>query len=327
MARVGLHPSMGLDPATGYGRLALGLASGLEAAGLDVTLTPWRHDPVLVLGPAAAFEAEHVRRSPRWAVCLLESDEPAAELVAAYERHAEAVLVGAPSVAHALRTHGVTRPVHVVPLGVDLFGVPEVGPGTGDPFTAVSYSYGDDRKGADVAVASFLAAFGDDPSARLVVKARVGSEVGWLAAVDHPRVTVVPGVLAEAAWRSLLATADCFVFPSRAEGWGLPPREATLCGVPTIATRWLGLDDVDAWGIGLGVRELRPHGFHPANPFNGAGGRWAEPDADELVERLRWVRDHREEARALAAAGRRHLLGHHTWATAGAVIARLVAGG
>ena len=36
------------------------------------------------------------------------------------------------------------------------------------------------------------------------------------------------------------AAADCFVLPSRGEGWGRPHVEAMAMGLPVIATKWSG---------------------------------------------------------------------------------------
>ena len=36
----------------------------------------------------------------------------------------------------------------------------------------------------------------------------------------------------------LYRSSDCFVLPTRGEGWGLPIIEAMACGVPVIATSW-----------------------------------------------------------------------------------------
>jgi glycosyltransferase involved in cell wall biosynthesis len=41
----------------------------------------------------------------------------------------------------------------------------------------------------------------------------------------------------------LYAAVDCFVLPTRGEGWGLPIFEAMAMGLPVIATNWSGQVD------------------------------------------------------------------------------------
>jgi glycosyltransferase involved in cell wall biosynthesis len=171
-------------------------------------------------------------------------------------------------------------------------------------------------------VQAFIRHFGNDERFRLLIKAREG-RIGWLALIDHPRVQVVPGYQSEEDWFDLLRQADCFVFPSRAEGWGLPPREATLLGIPTIATQWLGMWDVDQWGIPLPVTETRQCDFR-MNPYNADEALWAEPDIELVAERMQWVVDHHHEAQQIAQAGREYLLANFTWAQVGAQIAELM---
>jgi glycosyltransferase involved in cell wall biosynthesis len=324
MSQLNLTTVMGLDPQTGYGRMALGLARGLRAAGVEVLLFPEPSAPTLVIGYGAAFTADHIARTRRWGFVMLDSDRPNPTLVDTLNEHCEGVLVPAPPMAEIFERFGLRVPIHVVPLGVDLFGVdPPPARPPHDGVTFLTYSYGEMRKGADLAVEAFVRGFGDDPRAELVIKARSGYQGGWLENLDHPRVSVVRGPLRQDEWVALLRQADCFVFPSRAEGWGMPPRDATLAGVPTIATQWLGLWDVDRWGLPLPVHHLRPTEFYE-NPFNAPDAHWAEPDVDVLVDLMRWVRDHPADARALAAAGRDHLLANYRWDQTGALVATIL---
>ena len=59
----------------------------------------------------------------------------------------------------------------------------------------------------------------------------------------HSRVHVV-GRVADDALVTLYRGADCFVFPSRGEGFGLPPLEAMACGTPVVASRASSIPEV-----------------------------------------------------------------------------------
>ena len=63
---------------------------------------------------------------------------------------------------------------------------------------------------------------------------------GWGPALDAsglpPEAVVVPGYLSSADLRGAVAGASLLVFPSRYEGFGLPPVEAFACGTPVVAS-------------------------------------------------------------------------------------------
>lgn len=57
-------------------------------------------------------------------------------------------------------------------------------------------------------------------------------------------LVVEPGYLErEADFKALFAGADCFAFPSRCEGFGLPPLEAMAAGVPVVCSTGSGLSE------------------------------------------------------------------------------------
>jgi glycosyltransferase involved in cell wall biosynthesis len=112
---------------------------------------------------------------------------------------------------------------------------------------------------------------------------------------DDPNVEIVSGMLDTAQQRKLLQRADCYVFPSRGEGWGSPPREAAATGLPVIATNWGGLaEDIEYWAMPVQVRGMSPadYGFWDAGEI----GEWAEPNTDEVVERMKWCFENQRSA-------------------------------
>jgi glycosyltransferase involved in cell wall biosynthesis len=165
-----------------------------------------------------------------------------------------------------------------------------------------------ERKNPLGLVRAFTSAFRPGEPARLVLKAmHPGADPTGAAALTDaaraPRIHLATDVVDRDALTELMAAADCYVSLHRAEGFGLTLAEAMALGIPTIATGYSGnLDFMRADNSVLVRYALRPlerdHG-----PYR-RGMVWAEPDVDHAAACLRWVYEHRDEARALGARGR-----------------------
>ncbi len=124
----------------------------------------------------------------------------------------------------ALRWFGVS--CEIVPNGVDDFFTPD-GSEEGD-FILFAGTL-EPRKGIDdlLAVWQSLAA----PRPPLVLC----GDAGWRVRI--PEGVQVTGYVPRERLRELYRRARLFVYPSRFEGFGIPPLEAMACGAPVIATR------------------------------------------------------------------------------------------
>jgi glycosyltransferase involved in cell wall biosynthesis len=80
------------------------------------------------------------------------------------------------------------------------------------------------------------------------------------AGLSPPPQAIFVGPIDDAALRALYESAHCLVYPSRTEGFGLPPVEAMLCGCPVVAAPagavpeicqdailYAGMDDAAGW--------------------------------------------------------------------------------
>lgn len=92
----------------------------------------------------------------------------------------------------------------------------------------------------------------------------------------------------------------------------MPILEAMACGVPVIATAWSAQTDFmnEANAYPLQVKKLIP--AKAKCPYY-TGFCWAEADEDHLVQLMRHVYEHREEAAGKGQRAAREALEQWTW--------------
>lgn len=134
------------------------------------------------------------------------------------------------------------------------------------------------RKGVDVLFEAWRV-MEDKSDVLLTVKTR---DTRWLPKRRPKNVRVIDDEWSEEQLRYFYGSLDYYLFPSRAEGFGLSPIEAACCGVPGYATNWSGMRDY----IGDYIRPINWARLSapPRNAFKEDGiGRWAEPSVDHLA--------------------------------------------
>ncbi|HEV3075376.1 MAG TPA: glycosyltransferase [Thermoanaerobaculia bacterium] len=230
---------------------------------------------------------------------------------------------------------GLRRPIHLMPLGVDVHyfnpGITAF-PSPGGEFVFLALFEWGERKDPSLLLQAFNDEFlarepvrllckviNRDPGVRLKEEIRrlrlraAGGKISYLFNLEFPHYQL----------GALYRSADAFVSVSRGEGWNMPLMEAMACGLPAIATDWGAHQEFVHAGNAypLRVRKLVP--ARAKCPYYD-GFRWADPDPEHLRHLLRHVYEHRDEARARGQAAAREMAARWTWdAAAQRIIARL----
>lgn len=212
------------------------------------------------------------------------------------------------------RATGVTKEISVVPLVV--VEPLDVEPKRPEGATGFMFLYIGDtniRKGWDILVRAYTRAFTESDDVTLVLKFFNGDAsiapatiVEFIrsereAAKHFPKIVIMMKTVSDNDIWALIHACDCFVLPSRGEGWGLPLSDAMAAGKPTIGSRWSGnlefMNDDNSYLIDIDNLvevpwpNLRNRGY-------GEGQKICAPSVDSLVRIMRTVVNNSSEARA-----------------------------
>jgi glycosyltransferase involved in cell wall biosynthesis len=243
----------------------------------------------------------------QWAFSMFESTRIPKGWVENFNNRCERLIVPCTWCEEGFRESGVKIPIHIVPGGTEPADYPIIeGIQRHRPYTFLALGDRASRKGWDIVWQAFYKVFGKNKDVSLIVKARNNRLRHFDMSRSDGRIRFwredVPSL------REVFIHADCFVFPTRAEGWGMPPREAVACGLPTIGTRYSGMiDGIDNWC----TRIIENYKIEPA--MIDGGGDWAAPDVDEVAEHMKWCYENREEARQKAREGSKWLAENQTY--------------
>jgi glycosyltransferase involved in cell wall biosynthesis len=190
------------------------------------------------------------------------------------------------------------------------------------------------RKGYDLLFHAFADEFGGTDDAELLVQMHNPFLEGFnpyaaLVSMDLPtnkNIHFLSPNMSKDRLAQLYASVDAFVLPTRGEGWGLPITEAMASSLPTIVTKWSGPSEYitvkNSYPIKSDGLVEPPKGemfYHFLE-----GGKWADPNFDELRAHMRHVVDNPDDAERKGEQARLDMQEKWSWQSAGKKMAKAV---
>jgi len=232
---------------------------------------------------------------------------------------ADKVWTGSKAIAKMFRFNGITRPIGVIPAGFDpeLYKQEKQDKSGNFMFFSVNSWTGKegDRKGTDLLLKAFDEEFKNEKDVRLALKISTfwqqRGEDFYQAAVynflghTNEKIILNSEYLEDDVLAKMPQTVDCFVAPTRGEGFGLTILNAMACGLPVIVTedKNSGHMDfcMDEEGKDLpGVLWIDTETYKQGDPqFYTRGNMLAEPDIKSLRKQMRWAYENRNELREM----------------------------
>lgn len=221
------------------------------------------------------------------------------------------------------RNSGVKKPIYIIPLGIDsdFYNLDIKAYKKHNKFTFLSVFEWGERKAPELLLKAFCKAFEGKKDVMLMCKINnvdagidIKEQIRSLnLSQNGPDIVFIYNAkFADYDMATLYRSADCFVLPTRGEGWGMPILEAMACGLPVIATNWSAQTDFynEENGYPIEVEQLVDA---QAKCDYYKGFQWAAPSEEHLIERMRYVYENQAEAQIVGRKASEEVKRYWTW--------------
>jgi glycosyltransferase involved in cell wall biosynthesis len=192
---------------------------------------------------------------------------------------------------------GVTVPVFDFRLGVDPLFKPVKRKLKNNQFTFMSIGSPSTRKNTQMVVDAFIKLFEGNHNVRLLYKtidspdARIYRNGEMMAIEKHNQIDIIDADLPVEDLANVYDSADCVVYPTSGEGWGMLPYQAIAKGIPTICTNATACTEYASLSVPLDFQ----WGTSKMSGIYQDAGTWAEPNFDDLCDKMLYVYNHYNE--------------------------------
>lgn len=198
----------------------------------------------------------------------------------------DAVLVPSKYLVDVFKNSGVKIPVHAIRQGINPKRFPFFQRQRKDKFIFATNGVQDERKNWKDLVAAFCSEFDSSEPVELWIK-NTNPDFGNIAFNDN-RIRVINTFYNFDEMQKFYQMVNCFVFPSHAEGSGMPPKEAMATGLPVILTNWSGLADISDYKYNYPIDPIAIDFPEDKTRVNEQPGVQARIDVAELMF---WMRE------------------------------------
>jgi glycosyltransferase involved in cell wall biosynthesis len=241
--------------------------------------------------------------------------------------------------AEVFRTSGVKVPIYVYPQAIDTsMGIPQPFVIENRPrFLFYSIFQWIERKNPELLIRAYYEEFNGHKDVGLLLKTygldfsdeqrrKVSRDIiKWkqiYGGSNPPPVLLYDQLLARDDVFRFHSTGDCFVLPHRGEGWGIPQVEAILMEKPIISTSLGGMHD---WINRKNYQALDRYKFDYVKnmdfvPWYSKNQKWADPDLEQLREKMRWVYENYDRAKNQTLKAKQEVIKKFSYEAVGRVM-------